>query len=133
MRHTLKIIDERVRQYASSIIRDIPLDLVHEVVIREYKKNRSLESNAKMWAILTDISDQVEWYGQKLTKEEWKDVITAAVKKQKVIPGLDGGFVVLGAHTSKMSVSEMSEVIECATAFGCQQGVKWSDRGDEWQ
>ena len=127
MKKTFKIISPEVKNHAILMIDSLPLDEIHEVLIRPYKLNRSLESNAKMWAILTDISNQVEWYGQKLTKEEWKDVITAAVKKQKVVAGLDGGFVVIGAHTSKMSVSDMSDVIECATAFGCQQNVRWSD------
>jgi hypothetical protein len=85
---------------------------------------RSLEQNNLMWANLTDIAQQVVWYGNKLTKEEWKDVLTAALKQQKVVPGIEGGFVVLGARTSKMTVAEMTEMIELSTAFGTQQGVK---------
>ena len=41
-----------------------------------------------MWANLEDIAQQVVWYGQKLHKEEWKDVLTAALKKQKIVPGI---------------------------------------------
>jgi hypothetical protein len=78
-----------------------------------------------MWANLEDIAQQVVWYGVKLTKDEWKDVLTAALKKQKVVPGIEGGFVVIGARTSKMTVSEMTELIELSTAFGTQQGVKF--------
>jgi hypothetical protein len=86
---------------------------------------RSLEQNRMMWANLEDISQQVTWYGVKLTKDEWKDVLTAALKKQKVVPGIEGGFVVIGARTSKMTVPEMTELIELSTAFGTQQGVKF--------
>ena len=57
------------------------------------------------------------WYGQKLTAEEWKDVLTAALKKEKVVPGINGGFVVLGQRTSKMSKDEFSELIELTHAF----------------
>lgn len=78
-----------------------------------------------MWANLEDIAQQVTWYGVKLTKDEWKDVLTAALKKQKVVPGIEGGFVVIGARTSKMTVPEMTELIELSTAFGTQQGVKF--------
>jgi hypothetical protein len=67
----------------------------------------------------------VVWYGQKLLKEEWKDVLTAALKKQKIVPGIEGGFVVIGARTSKMSVAEMTELIELSSMFGAQQGVKF--------
>ena len=86
---------------------------------------RSLNQNRMMWANLEDIAQQVVWYGVKLTKDEWKDVLTAALKKQKVVPGIEGGFVVLGARTSKMTVPEMTELIELSTAFGTQQGVKF--------
>jgi len=86
---------------------------------------RSLEQNRMMWANLEDIAQQVVWYGVKLTKDEWKDVLTAALKQQKVVPGIEGGFVVLGARTSKMTVAEMTEMIELSTAFGAQQGVKF--------
>ena len=86
---------------------------------------RSLSQNRMMWANLEDIAQQVVWYGVKLTKDEWKDVLTAALKKQKVVPGIEGGFVIIGARTSKMTVPEMTELIELSTAFGTQQGVKF--------
>ena len=92
---------------------------------------RSLNQNRMMWANLEDIAQQVTWYGIKLTKEEWKDVLTAALKKQKVVPGIEGGFVVIGARTSKMTVPEMTELIELSTAFGTQQGVKFRAFVDE--
>ena len=92
---------------------------------------RSLEQNRMMWANLEDIAQQVVWYGVKLTKDEWKDVLTAALKKQKVVPGIEGGFVVIGARTSTMNVAEMTELIELSTAFGTQQGVKFRAFVDE--
>jgi len=78
-----------------------------------------------MWANLEDIAQQVIWYGQKLDKQEWKDVLTAGLKKQKIVPGIEGGFLVIGARTRKMSVAEMNELIELAVMFGAQQGVKF--------
>jgi len=86
---------------------------------------RSLEQNRLMWANLEDIAQQVIWHGLKLDKHEWKDVLTAGLKKQKIVPGIEGGFVVIGARTSKMSVAEMTELIELSSMFGAQQGVKF--------
>ena len=88
---------------------------------------RTIQQNDLMWALLTEISNQVVWHGQKLTPENWKDVLTAALKRQSVVPGIDGGFVVLGQRTSKMSVKELNEVIELAYAFGAQNGVVFND------
>lgn len=86
-------------------------------------KTRSLEQNARLWALLTDVSHQVDWYGRKLTPEDWKHVFTAALSKQDVVPGIDGGFVVLGKSTSKMSVAEMAELQTLIEAFGAERGV----------
>jgi len=83
-----------------------------------------------MWANLSDLANQVNWHGHKLTKDEWKDVLTAALKRQKVVPGIDGGFVVLGYSTRNMEVAEMNELIELSYAFGSQQGVKFSANED---
>jgi hypothetical protein len=99
----------------------------HKVTIEPPK--RSLDQNAKMWPMLEDVARQVIWYGQKLTKYEWKDVFSAALKRQKVVPGLDGGFVVCGQSTSKMTKGELSDMIELMYGFGSQQNppVAWSE------
>lgn len=89
-------------------------------------RTRSLDQNARLWALLGDISAQVDWYGRKLTPEEWKHVFTASLKKQDVVPGLDGGFVVLGQSTSKMTVAEMADLQTLMEAFGAEKGVRFS-------
>lgn len=91
---------------------------------------RTLQQNRLMWKILQQLADQVNWYGNKLTKENWKDMITAGLKNQDVVPGINGGFVVLGDSTRKMSVKELNEVIELAYAFGAQHGVKFEAEDD---
>lgn len=96
-------------------------------VVKITERTRSLDQNAKLWPMLGDISEQVEWYGKHLTDEEWKDVFTAALKKSKVVPGLDGGFVVLGQRTSNMTKSEFSELIELMYSFGAEHDVVWSE------
>lgn len=97
------------------------------LILTVREETRSLEQNAKLWAMLGEISEQVEWYGQKLSPEDWKHILTASLKKQRAVPGIDGEFVVLGQSTSKMSVAEMSELIELMHAFGAQQNVKFTD------
>lgn len=94
------------------------------VDIRE--PTRSLQANAAMWAALADVAEQVDWYGRQLSPEEWKHVFSASLKKQDVVPGIDGGFVVLGISTSKMTIREMSDLIELIHAFGAERGVRFS-------
>lgn len=98
----------------------------NKLVLTIEQEKRSQEQNQLMWSVLTDLSRQVMWHGQKLTKEEYKDLLTAGLKKQRAIPGLDGGFVVLGSSTSKMTKQEMTDLITLAHAFGDEREVKWS-------
>jgi hypothetical protein len=95
----------------------------HRFEIDVRPERRTTEQNSLLWALLTELSQQVVWYGQTLTAEEWKWVLSAALKKQRVVPGLDGGFVVLGQSTSRMSKAELSDLIELSYSFGAQQGV----------
>ena len=98
----------------------------NKLVLMLEQEKRSQEQNALMWSVLTDLSKQVLWHGEKLTKEEYKDLLTAGLKKQRAIPGIDGGFVVLGSSTSKMTKQEMTDLITLAHAFGDEREVKWS-------
>ncbi len=95
----------------------------HRMVLEVKPETRSMAQNARLWAMLTDISKQVDWYGRKLSPEEWKHVFSASLKKQDVVPGLDGGFVVLGLSTSKMTKGEMSDLQALMEAFGAEKGV----------
>lgn len=92
------------------------------------QKTRSLEQNARLWALLTDVSQQVVWHGRKLSTEDWKHIFSASLSKQDVVPGIDGGFVVLGKSTSKMTKAEMCDLQTLIEAFGAQHGVVWSEQ-----
>jgi hypothetical protein len=98
----------------------------NKLVLTIEEEKRSHEQNALLWSVLTDLSKQVQSHGEKLTKDEFKDLLTAGLKKQRAIPGIDGGFVVLGTSTSKMTKPEMSDLITLAHSFGDERGVKWS-------
>jgi hypothetical protein len=97
------------------------------MVIKCEPETRSLLQNRRLWAMLTDISNQVDWYGNKLTPDEWKMVFSAALKNQKVVPGIESGFVVLSQSTSKMTISEMSDLMELMSAFGANHEVVFRD------
>lgn len=111
------------RQNAIKCVADAPEGYVIEVK----EPTRNLEQNAKLWAMLSEVSKQVDWYGRKLTPENWKHVFTASLSKQDVVPGIDGGFVVLGKATSSMSKREFAELIELIYAFGAERGVQFSE------
>ena len=115
---------DMARQRAVEAVRSAPAGF--SVTVSEPK--RSLDANARMWAMLADVSQQVEWYGKRLTSEDWKHVFTASLRKLTVVPNLDAtGFVALGMSTSRMSKREMSDLMELIAAFGSERDVVWSE------
>jgi len=89
---------------------------------------RTIPQNSKLWTCLTDISEQVEWYGQYLAPGDWKDIFTASLRQARVVPGIDpGSFVLLGLHTSEMDKEELAMLIELIYAFGTERGVIFHD------
>ena len=128
MKEQYKIVSDQVRQHIIGRIR--AADFGKVVIVQD--PTRTLEQNALMWAMLAGISKQVDWYGQKLTSDEWKDVFSASLKRQKVVPGLDGGFVVCGQSTSKMTKRQMSDLVELMNAFCAERGVKLKAPEDAW-
>lgn len=89
-------------------------------------ETRSTAQNRLMWRMLTEVSEQVAWYGKTLSPNAWKCIFSASLKKQDVVPGLHGDFVVLGEKTSRMTVREMSDLIELMQAFGVERGVRFT-------
>jgi len=99
-----------------------------KVVVCENEPQRTLDQNAKLNAMCGDVSAQVEWHGQWLSKDDWRHMFVASYRKgQKVVPGIDGGFVVLGASSRDLRVKECADVIEIIYAFGSEHDVEWSE------
>lgn len=89
---------------------------------------RSLDQNALMWARLGDIAAQLPWYGEKLSADDWKTILSASLRKSRVVPGIDPGTVVpLGMRTSDMTKAEMQDLLTLMEAFAAERGVVFSD------
>ena len=86
---------------------------------------RSTDQNARMWAMLTDISEQKEHMGKKYKPERWKVIFMHALGQEvEFIPSLDGTtFIPIGHQSSELSVSEMIELQDLIEAWGAQNGV----------
>jgi hypothetical protein len=90
---------------------------------------RTLEQNAAQWPILEAFAKHLQWpvNGQMvyMTSEEWKDVLTAAFRKEqaRLAMGLDGGVVMLGLRTSKFGKREFSDWLEFLHATAAARGV----------
>ncbi len=104
-------------------------------------RKRTLSQNAKLWPMLTDIAEHIDWPHtdakgnwriSKMHPMSWKSVLTAAFEHQvQMAQGLDGGTVMIGASTSNYGVRKFADFIEFLYATGSERGVQWSERSEQ--
>lgn len=98
-----------------------------EVVVKE--PTRTAEQNAAQWPILEAFAKQLAWpvngAMSRLTADEFKDILTAAFNEEtiRLAMGLNGGVVMLGLRTSKMSKQRFSEWLDFLHATAVARGV----------
>jgi len=128
MSRVVVILNSRARrEQASRWCLNAPVNT--RVEFKETK--RTIPQNDRMHAMLTDVARQVEWAGAKRNVEAWKDIFTAALRSANhgldVVPGINGGFVLLGMHTSRMTKAELGDLMTLVEAFGAEHGVEFTD------
>ena len=89
---------------------------------------RSLDQNAKMWAMLSDIS-RAKPEGRVLPPRKWKCLFMDALgEPADWEPGLDGqGVVNCGYRSSALTKAQMADLITLMDEYGARHGVEWSD------
>ena len=125
-RATVILSSDAQRHAVIKAVRDAPWNT--RVELKGPK--RTLPQNDRLWAMLTDVARQALWAGEKRSTHDWKDLFTAAVKVAggvQAVPGLEGGLMLLGLHTSDMSKAEMVELLDYIEAWGAQNGVIFHD------
>ncbi len=100
-------------------------------------ETRTQAQNRLMWPLLSVFSAQLLWpvngHMVKMDEDDWKDVLSAAFKRETVrlAMGLDGGVVMLGQRTSRFTKAQFSEWIEFLYATAADRGIKlpaWRDQ-----
>jgi|JI9StandDraft_2_1071091.scaffolds.fasta_scaffold152563_2 hypothetical protein len=120
-----RLVHDEARRRAVAAVANAPAG--HVVKVEE--ATRTLEQNAAQWPILAAFSEQLLWpvngKMERMTDEEWKDVLTAAFKKEKVrlAMGLDGGVVMLGQRTSQFGKGNFSMWLEFLHSVAADRGV----------
>jgi hypothetical protein len=125
----LVLANDMIRAKAADWCRRLPKD-----TRIEFKgPKRTIPQNDRMWAMLTDVSQQVKWHGLKLSADDWKLIFLDGLGHElRMVPNINGtGFVNLGRSSSKLSVEEMTNLIELIFAFGAQHGVVFGDEANK--
>lgn len=125
-RATVIIRNDADRQKIAKWARGVPYGT--RVDFKQAK--RSTDQNARMWAMLTEVSQQVAWHGLRLSADDWKLIFLDALKREvRMVPNIDGnGVVNLGRSSSDLSKGEMSDLIELIFAFGAEHDVKFNEQ-----
>jgi hypothetical protein len=119
----VKLVTKAHRHRALALISAAPEGYV--VTIQE--PTRTLDQNARLWAMLSDISAQKP-LGRKHTPDDWKAIFCNACGWEvQFTEGLDGRPFPVGFRTSRMTKAQMADLISYIQAFGDEQGVRWSE------
>jgi len=76
------------------------------VTVDEYQAKRSNEQNRLLWALLTDIAEQVELDGKRFRKEAWHEHF-----KDMFAPKQEGPKGLVAMSTSQMSKQQFQEYV----------------------
>jgi hypothetical protein len=97
----------------------------YKMIVQDEERGRSGEQNNKMWAMLTEISQQKEHCGRHYSPDQWKVLFMHAWGQEvQFLPSLDNStFVPYPYRSSKLSRKDMTELIEWIAAWSAQNGV----------
>ncbi len=115
-----------------AIIREV-VDAPEGYVVSIGKPTRTMEQNAMLHPLLTDIANQKEWMGKKRTMLQWKVIMVSAHaiatgEPAEMVIGLEGEVVNLRESTAAMSKKRFSSLLDYVTCWGAMNGVKFSDK-----
>ena len=129
--HKVILRDDWSRGRAKGLIDRAPAGFVATIA----EPIRSHAQNDKMHAMLTDIAISKPG-GRVLQKDKWKALFMDALGQEsgngkfmtRWEPGLDGdGAVNIGYSSSRLTKTEMGELITFMQAWGDANEVRWSD------
>lgn len=128
MAQTVILHGNSQKAFAKSLIDRAPVSAV--VTIKEATRNA--DQNAKMWALLSDVS-RAKPEGRHWTPETWKAAFMHVLGHQvQFCEGLDNsGPFPLGFRSSRLTVKQMADLITVILEYGDRHGVVWTDPAED--
>ncbi len=104
-----------------------------------FNEPASQEQRNLLNAACGDLAKQIEWHGARLSKDEWRHLISGTILGWRIVPGIDrgegpAGLVMLGRSSLDLDKTDCSAAITQAFLIGddpSTQGlgcppIKWS-------
>lgn len=104
-------------------IRNVPL--LYEVIVREVRAKRSIEQNARYWALLNDIADLVKDESGKLySPETWHEYFkTKFIGKDVIL--VDGEPELIAKSTTKLTIMEFGDYMQEVEVWATEHDVRF--------
>lgn len=104
------------------------LEANDSIYVEVREKTRTLEQNAKLHAMLSDIARQKEFGGQNRTIEQWKMIFISGHRiatggTAEMAVGLEGEVINLRESTAQMGVQRLASLISYIDAWAAENGV----------
>ena len=126
MSQTVILHGQSQKLFAKNLIDKAPVGAV--LTIRE--ANRSIDQNSKLWAMLSDVSRSMP-DGRRHTAEVWKTLFMHACGHAvQFETGLNGQPFPTGFRSSRLTKSQMADLITFILQWGDEKGVVWTDPED---
>jgi hypothetical protein len=124
---TVILVGQSQRDFAHRLIDAAP----ENAVVNVRGPSRNKDQNAKMWAMLSDISRAGPEGKTGWNTDIWKcGFMSALGHEAKLYPGIDGAEAFYVQRSSKLTVPEMADLITFIQEDGDRHGVKWSEFGE---
>lgn len=123
-RQTFILVTDRVRDNALAAVRSAPPSWR----VKIEPPLRTSDQNSKLWAMLNDVA-RAKPEGRDWVPETWKAAFMHFLGHQVMFAeGLDGsGPFPIGFRTSRLTVRQMIDLIDCIYAYGNDHGVEWKE------
>lgn len=101
--------------------------------VKVYDKLRTVPQNDRLHPLIRPIAKQLTWHGQTLSEDDWRLLFMDALNREmRVVPNIDNtGFVQLGRRSSKLNVSDFSDLMALIEAFAAQHGIDLDGRKEK--
>lgn len=92
-------------------------------------RKRSTEQNSRLWAMLSDVAEQMSWDGEYLEPEVWKILFMDLLDREvKAVRTLDRrSFISVGRSSKKLTVAEMGDLMTVIEKFCAEHAVRLRD------
>jgi hypothetical protein len=99
-----------------------------DAVVNISAPKRTLDQNAKLWAMLSDVS-RAKPEDRSLTPKVWKQLFMHSLDHEvRFEMALDGkGMVPIDYSTSRLTKAQMADLITTIAEYGDRHGVAWTD------